>query len=42
MGMGIFTMGLFLGVLPDPVVIDRREIDGKFQELASNPARARI
>ena len=36
-GNGNFAMGLFLWVLTDPMAIERREIDGKFQELASNP-----
>ena len=34
-GLGIFAMGPFLVGLTDPMAIERREIDGKFQELAS-------
>ena len=41
-GNGNFTMGLFLGVLADPMVIDSREINGNFKILASILRAARI
>ena len=39
-GTVIFTMGLFLGVLADPMVIESHEIIGKFQDFGMNPRRS--